>query len=306
MSAESPLMVAVAKIAQQVAMRTLDFMLLTLLDTACHRTDRLSIGSSKHEVGPTHAQAVSRAHPPRIDARSGAKQEQEVVRNCVAEKSSIQVCGPSHGQTRRAPANSSAVTGGGAPWRRIPGRSPLQLATSARPLATVLAAARGSTRCAGPQPLPTPSASAPSFLVCCKQRGWQARPRPSASQGSPSLEPIALHVHASRIAFALRRTGHTRGECQRCRNCAPGMGHYSGSCTGRKPPHRGPKYLSWPDGLQLPLSRLRHEPLGFPDARPSQSSRIPRAGKFPETVQRKDQDPGPLSGASPSDHPVSN
>ena len=51
MSAESPLTVAVAKIAQQVAMRTLDFMLLALLDTACHSTDRASIGSSKHEVG---------------------------------------------------------------------------------------------------------------------------------------------------------------------------------------------------------------------------------------------------------------
>jgi hypothetical protein len=42
---------AVAKIAQQVAMRTLDFMLLALLDTACHSTDWVSIRSSKHEVG---------------------------------------------------------------------------------------------------------------------------------------------------------------------------------------------------------------------------------------------------------------
>src|SRR5882672_9051114 len=182
------------------------------------------------------AQAVSRAHPPRIDARSGAKQEQEVVRNGVAEKSSIQVCGPSHGQTRRAPLNSPAATEAGAPSRRIPERLPQQLATSARPLATVPAAVRGSTRCAELQPLPTPSPSVAFFLVCCPQCGWQVRPRPSASQGSPSLEPIALHVHASRIAFALRRTGHTRGEYQRCRNCAPGMGHYSGSCTGRKPP----------------------------------------------------------------------
>src|SRR5713101_9363502 len=124
MSAESPRTIAVAKIAQQVAMRTLDFMLLALLDTACHSTDWVSIGSSKHEVGPTHAQAVSKAHPPRIDARSGAKQEQEVVRNGVAEKSSIQVCGPSHGQTRRAPLNSPDVIEEGAPSRRIPERLP--------------------------------------------------------------------------------------------------------------------------------------------------------------------------------------
>jgi hypothetical protein len=48
-------------------------------------------------------------------------------------------------------------------------------------LATALGAARCSTRYAEPQPLPTPSASALSFLVCCKQCGWQARPRPSAS-----------------------------------------------------------------------------------------------------------------------------
>jgi len=32
-------------------MRTLDFMLLALLDTACHSTDWASIGSSKHEFG---------------------------------------------------------------------------------------------------------------------------------------------------------------------------------------------------------------------------------------------------------------
>ena len=51
MSAESPRTIAVAKIAQQVAMRTLDFMFLALLDIACHGTDWVRIDSSKHEVG---------------------------------------------------------------------------------------------------------------------------------------------------------------------------------------------------------------------------------------------------------------
>jgi hypothetical protein len=32
-------------------MRTLDFMLLAPLDSACHSTDWVSIGSSEHEVG---------------------------------------------------------------------------------------------------------------------------------------------------------------------------------------------------------------------------------------------------------------
>src|SRR5260370_34036876 len=50
MSAESPRTIAVAKIAQQIAMRTLDFMFLALLDTAWHQ-HRPSIGSSKHQVG---------------------------------------------------------------------------------------------------------------------------------------------------------------------------------------------------------------------------------------------------------------
>src|SRR5260370_1784144 len=103
MSAESPLTVAVAKIAQQVAMRTLDFMLLTLLDTACHSTDRVSIGSSEHEGGPTQAQAVSRAHPPRINARSGAKHEQEEPRKSAAEKNSFQLCLRWHGQNSLPP-----------------------------------------------------------------------------------------------------------------------------------------------------------------------------------------------------------
>src|SRR6266700_8131268 len=59
---------------------------------------------------------------------------------------------------------------------------------------------------------------------------------------------------------------------------------YSGSCSGRKPPHREPKYLSWPNGLQPRRSPLRHGLLEFPDVSPLQSQRIPRAGKSPETL----------------------
>jgi len=42
-------------------------------------------------------------------------------------------------------------------------------------------------------------------------------------QGSNSLEPIALHGHASRIAFPSVETVITEMNAKGLRNCAPGM-----------------------------------------------------------------------------------
>jgi len=173
------------------------------------------------------------------------------------------------------------VLGGGAPWLRIPERSPLQLLRfKALHLARVLAAARGSTRCAEPQPLPTPSASARSFLVCL-YAVWIA-------SSTSSVEPRHVLLRLSQLRFTFTLYGSLSPaveqlipevNAKRCRNCAPGMGHYSGSCTGRKPPHRGPRISVLPNGLQLPLSRLRHEPLGFPGAIRCSRNGIPSSGQ---------------------------
>src|SRR6476660_7306153 len=84
MSAERPLRVAVAKIAQQVAMRILDFMSLALFNTACHSTDWVSIARASMKSADASTSSIQSTSAPN-NARSGAKQEQE-VRNGVAEK----------------------------------------------------------------------------------------------------------------------------------------------------------------------------------------------------------------------------
>jgi len=156
-------------------------------------------------------------------------------------------------------------------WRRsalasYPGRWPFSPRFQRGPCKS-LAAARGSIRCAEPRPLPTLSASAAFFRVCCRPLCTASSTSSVSFQRFSLLEPIALHVHPSRLAFALRRTRHTQDESQRCQNCAPGTEHYSRSCNGESLNHPEAKYLSWPDGRHLPLSRFRHEPPGFPDVR---------------------------------------
>src|ERR1700739_1144467 len=85
-------------------------------------------------------------------------------------------------------------------------------ATSALPLAPVLGAARGSTRCGETRHLGTPSASAASSPACCTQFRLPTRPLPSASQGSLSLETTALRVHPERLPYAPPRNRRSPSE----------------------------------------------------------------------------------------------
>src|SRR3984885_7673785 len=177
---------------------------------------------------------------------------------------------PSHSRVRHGPASSPSVTAEGAPWHRIPEPMRHPPASSAPLPVLVPADAHGSTQCAEPALLPTPSTSAAFFPACCTPCRLRARPHPSASPGSPSLGTTAPVVHGVCRVYAHCRTGRNRSEPQRFRSCAPGRGHSPDSCNGQRPQYRGPRYLSWPNGLRPPLLPPALEQQGSPGVTPWQ------------------------------------
>src|SRR5580658_7454916 len=105
---------------------------------------------------------------------------------------------------------------------------------SSAPLPVLVPAdAHGSTPCAEPALLPTPSTSAAFFPACCTPYRLRARPHPSASPGSPSLGTTAPVVHGVCPSSDPSQTGRSRSEHQRFRSCAPGRDILLVAITGK-------------------------------------------------------------------------
>src|ERR1700733_4368774 len=205
----------------------------------------------------------------------------------------IQASCPSRLTVRHGPASSPSATAVGVPWRRIPEPLRHPPASSVPLPVSVPADAPGSTQCAEPTLLLTPSTSAAFFPTCCTPFRLTGRPHPSASPRSPLPGTTAPGVHAVRRAYAHRRTDRSRSEDQTFRSCAlrTGRGDCPGSCNGQRPQHRGPRYLFWPNRSRLQLFASRQERQGSPGVTQWRRQHNLCAGKSPEIREHLDQDP---------------